>query len=72
MLCGTLPFDDDPNNENSADLVALYRYIMGSILTFHVPLSRNAINLVSSILHTNPKERATLKEIMEHKLLFLF
>ena len=72
MLCGTLPFDDDPNNENSADLVVLYRYIMGSILTFHVPLSRNATNLVSSILHTNPKERATLKEIMEHKLLFLF
>ncbi|KAJ3346568.1 hypothetical protein HDU91_006998 [Kappamyces sp. JEL0680] len=67
MLCGTLPFDDDPNNENSENLVVLYRYIMETKLSFPVPLSSGAVHLVNRILNINPKIRASLVEIKSHQ-----
>ncbi|KAJ3301523.1 hypothetical protein HDV03_000699 [Kappamyces sp. JEL0829] len=69
MLCGTLPFDDDPNNENSENLVVLYRYIMETKLSFPVPLSSGAVHLVNRILNINPKIRASLVEIKSHQWL---
>lgn len=66
MLCGTLPFDDDPSNESPNNLLLLYKYIMETTLTFAVELSSDVTDLIRGILNTNPKERATLEEIKGH------
>ena len=66
MLCGTLPFDDDPDNENSENMVLLYKYIMETELTFPVPLTGNAIDLVSRLLERDPSMRATTDQIKDH------
>lgn len=67
MLCGTLPFDDDPNNVDSENLVILYKYIMETKLTFPVPLTEDAMHLVGRILNTDPLKRAQIAEIKTHR-----
>jgi protein-serine/threonine kinase len=66
MLCGTLPYDDDPNNVNGENLVTLYKYIMETTLKFPVPISKDARHLVCRILNTDPKLRANISEIKSH------
>ena len=66
MLCGTLPYDDDPNNMNSENLVVLYKYILETTLKFSIPLSKEARHLVGRILNTDPSKRANLTEIKSH------
>jgi serine/threonine protein kinase len=67
MLCGTLPFEDDPDNEQGEDMVLLYKYIMETKVKFPVPLSPDARDLVSRILDTDPNTRATIAEIKAHR-----
>ena len=66
MLCGTLPFEDDPNNQDGENMMLLYKYIMESKLSFPVELSASVMNLVNRILVTDPKKRANLVEIKSH------
>ena len=67
MLCGTLPFEDDPNNQESENMMLLYKYIMESTLSFPVNLTHGAINLVNRMLERDPKNRATIAEIQKHE-----
>jgi serine/threonine protein kinase len=67
MLCGTLPFEDDPDNEGGENMVLLYKYIMNTRLTFPHPLSSAARHLVQRILNTDPSKRARFDEIKQHK-----
>lgn len=62
LLCGHLPFDDD-------DTKVLYRKI--STATFHMPghLSEPCKYLISRMITVDPKKRATLSEIMNHRWL---
>ena len=66
MLCGTLPFEDDPNNQDGENMMLLYKYIMESKLSFPVDLSLEAMDLLNRILETNPQKRASLQEIRTH------
>lgn len=59
MLCGYLPFEDPNTTE-------LYKKILKG--RFEVPefLSPNAKDLLKRVLNTDPKKRATIREIREH------
>jgi serine/threonine protein kinase len=67
MLCGTLPFEDDPNNEGGENMVLLYKYIMSTTLTFPVPISSAAKHLINRMLNTDPSLRALFPEIKQHR-----
>ncbi|KAJ3315249.1 hypothetical protein HDV04_003642 [Boothiomyces sp. JEL0838] len=69
MVCGSLPFDDDPENEDGENMAQLYKHIYESELTFPVKLSAECKHLLRRILNTNPNERATMQEIKSHKWL---
>jgi serine/threonine protein kinase len=66
MLCGTLPFDDDPQNENSENMILLYKYIMETELKFPVPLTVKAMHLVNWLLERDPVKRATMDQVKNH------
>jgi serine/threonine protein kinase len=66
MLCGYLPFDDDPANPEGDNINLLYKYIMESTLEFPSYVSQQARSLVSRILIPDPKKRATMAEIQNH------
>jgi len=59
LLCGHLPFDDE-------DIQKLYRKIASGSYTCpeHVPPS--AKHLIDRLITVDPKDRATLKEVMSH------
>ncbi|KAJ3274635.1 hypothetical protein HDV01_002477 [Terramyces sp. JEL0728] len=69
MVCGSLPFDDDPENEDGENMAQLYKHIYESELTFPVKLTSECKHLLKRILNTNPNERATMEEIKSHKWL---
>lgn len=66
MLCGYLPFDDDPANPEGDNINLLYKYIMESHLEFPSYVSDSAKSLIQRILIPNPKKRANMKEIQDH------
>lgn len=67
MLCGYLPYDDDPANVEGDNINLLYRYILETKLRFPSHVSSLAKSLVNRILVTDPKLRAGMEEIMSHE-----
>lgn len=66
MLAGYLPFDDDPENEDGADIIKLYHYICKTPLTFPEYVSPLARDLLRKIIVSDPKKRITIDEIRNH------
>ncbi|KAJ3274637.1 hypothetical protein HDV01_002479 [Terramyces sp. JEL0728] len=70
MLCGYLPYDDDPNT--SEDTQKLYKYILETKLTFPSHVSHGAKSLVNRILVPDPTIRANIDEIKTHSWIKLY
>ncbi|GEQ72002.1 hypothetical protein JCM33374_g5688 [Metschnikowia sp. JCM 33374] len=66
MLAGYLPFDDDADNEDGADIVKLYNYICSNPLTFPEYISPLARDLLRKIIVPNPAKRISMDEIRSH------
>ncbi|EMG48873.1 hypothetical protein G210_0489 [Candida maltosa Xu316] len=66
MLAGYLPFDDDPENEDGADIIKLYHYICKTPLTFPEYVSPLARDLLRKIIVSDPKKRISIDEIRNH------
>ncbi|KAI8143585.1 kinase-like domain-containing protein [Fennellomyces sp. T-0311] len=66
MLCGYLPFDDDPCNPDSNNINQLYRYILSTPPTFPHHVSSEAQDLLRQILVADPEKRCTLDTIQQH------
>ncbi|RCI04531.1 hypothetical protein CU098_009193 [Rhizopus stolonifer] len=66
MLCGYLPFDDDPTNPDSDDINQLYRYIVSTRLIFPSHISPEACDLMEKMLVPDPAKRCTLDAIIKH------
>lgn len=66
MLSGYLPFDDDAENEDSADIVRLYHYICNTPLTFPEYVSPLARDLLRKIIVSDPEKRICMDEIRNH------
>ncbi|OBA19024.1 kinase-like protein [Metschnikowia bicuspidata var. bicuspidata NRRL YB-4993] len=66
MLAGYLPFDDDAENEDGADIVKLYNYICNNPLTFPEYISPLARDLLRKIIVPNPAKRISMDEIRSH------
>ncbi|VDD91241.1 unnamed protein product [Enterobius vermicularis] len=60
LLCGTLPFEDD-------NMQVLYRKITRGIYNEPAFLSQGSKELLRSMLQVNPKNRITVKELIEHE-----
>jgi len=69
MLCGYLPFDDDPNNPDGENLDLLYKYILESQLTFPDYISEDAQELVCGMLIPDPEKRWPMEKVLSHKWL---
>ncbi|KAG1377600.1 hypothetical protein G6F61_006591 [Rhizopus arrhizus] len=66
MLCGFLPFDDDPSNPDSDDINLLYRYILSTRLIFPSHISSEACDLMEKMLVPDPAKRCTLDSVIQH------
>lgn len=66
MLAGYLPFDDDPENEDGADIIRLYHYICKTPLTFPEYVSPLARDLLRKIIVPDPRKRSNIDEIRNH------
>lgn len=66
MLSGYLPFDDDAENEDGADIVRLYNYICSTPLTFPEYVSPLARDLLRKIIVSDPEKRMSMNEIRSH------
>lgn len=66
MLAGYLPFDDDAENEDGADIVKLYHYICSTPLTFPEYISPLARDLLRKIIVSDPEKRIGMDEIRNH------
>lgn len=66
MLCGFLPFDDDPSNPESDNINQLYRYILSTHVIFPSHVGRDARDLLEKILVTDPAKRCSLEYIIDH------
>lgn len=66
MLCGYLPFDDDPTNPQGASINVLYKYIVSTPLEIPKTLSIDATHLLRRMLVPDPKKRCTMDEIRRH------
>lgn len=71
MLAGYLPFDDDVENEDGADIVRLYNYICTTRLTFPEYVSPLARDLLRRIIVPDPCRRINIDEIRTHPWLAL-
>uniref|UniRef100_A0A0N5ALL1 non-specific serine/threonine protein kinase n=1 Tax=Syphacia muris TaxID=451379 RepID=A0A0N5ALL1_9BILA len=60
LLCGTLPFEDD-------NMQILYRKITRGIYNEPGFLSQGSKELLRSMLQVNPKNRITVKQLIEHE-----
>jgi len=69
MLCGYLPFDDDPNNPDGENLDLLYKYILESQLTFPDYVSEDAQELVCGMLIPDPEKRWSMDKVINHRWL---
>ncbi|KAI9328042.1 kinase-like domain-containing protein [Zopfochytrium polystomum] len=67
MLCGYLPYDDDPDNPDSDNINLLYKYILETELEFPDYISSDARSLLKRMLVPDPKYRAKMPEIMSHR-----
>ncbi|KAI9308399.1 kinase-like domain-containing protein, partial [Cunninghamella echinulata] len=72
MLCGYLPYDDDPENPESQNFHQLYRYIRTSTLSFPPYVSDKAQDLLRGMLHPDPSKRCTMDFITHHPWLSLY
>ena len=59
MLCGTVPF-------KAPSLEELHKLILKGEFTFPEHLSKEAHNIVSSMIKLNPAERATIPQVLSH------
>lgn len=66
MLAGYLPFDDDAENEDGADIVKLYHYICSTPLTFPEYISPLARDLLRKIIVSDPEKRINMDDIRNH------
>ncbi|KAG0749958.1 hypothetical protein G6F57_005055 [Rhizopus arrhizus] len=66
MLCGYLPYDDDPANPDSYNINLLYKYILNTPLIFPDYISKEACDLLSLMLVPDPEKRCTMETIMDH------
>lgn len=66
MLCGFLPFDDDPSNPDSDNINQLYRYILSTHLMFPAYVSVDARDLLQKMLVPDPTNRCSLDYIIRH------
>jgi hypothetical protein len=66
MLCGFLPFDDDPANPDSDNINQLYRYILSTNLVFPTHVSSNARDLLDKMLVPDPAKRCSLDFVIKH------
>ncbi|RUP43297.1 hypothetical protein BC936DRAFT_137367 [Jimgerdemannia flammicorona] len=69
MLCGYLPFDDDPANPDGDNINLLYKYILNTPLVFPEYVSAEARDLLKKMLVPDPTKRCDIKDIMEHRWL---
>ncbi|KAI9248989.1 hypothetical protein EDC94DRAFT_624587 [Helicostylum pulchrum] len=66
MLCGYLPYDDDPANPESYNINLLYKYILNTPLIFPDYISDEACDLLSLMLVPDPEKRCSMETIMAH------
>ncbi|KAI8147469.1 hypothetical protein BJV82DRAFT_595554 [Fennellomyces sp. T-0311] len=66
MLCGYLPFDDDPANPDGDNINLLYKYILNTELAFPDYVSADARDLLRKMLVPDPAKRCTMQTIMDH------
>ncbi|KAF7729894.1 hypothetical protein EC973_003628 [Apophysomyces ossiformis] len=66
MLCGYLPFDDDPSNPDGDNINLLYRYILSSQLAFPDFISDGAKDLLRKMLVPDPTKRCTISAVTRH------
>ncbi|KAI9487610.1 MAG: kinase-like domain-containing protein [Benjaminiella poitrasii] len=66
MLCGYLPYDDDPANPESYNINLLYKYILNTPLIFPDYISEEACDLMSLMLVPDPGKRCSMEAIMNH------
>jgi len=69
MLAGYLPFDDDPANPDGDNINLLYKYIVNTPLSFPEYISAEARDLLSLMLVPDPKNRADIQTVMNHRWL---
>ncbi|KAJ3392870.1 hypothetical protein HDU84_003354 [Entophlyctis sp. JEL0112] len=69
MLCGYLPYDDDPANPESENINLLYQYILQTRLTYPSHVSPEARGIISLMLVPDPKLRGKMADIMGHEWL---
>ncbi|KAJ3006540.1 UNVERIFIED_CONTAM: hypothetical protein HDU68_004014 [Siphonaria sp. JEL0065] len=69
MLCGYLPYDDDPSNPDSENIQLLYQYIRTTVLTYPTWITPLAQQLMSIMLVPDPKTRAKMSDVMGHSWL---
>ncbi|KAI8830015.1 kinase-like domain-containing protein [Chytriomyces cf. hyalinus JEL632] len=69
MLCGYLPYDDDPSNPDSENIQRLYQYIRTTVLTYPPFISNTVRHLMSIMLVPNPQNRAKMSDILSHSWL---
>lgn len=69
MLCGYLPYDDDPANPESYNINLLYKYILNTPLIFPDYISDEACDLLSLMLVPDPEKRCSMETIMAHSWL---
>ena len=69
MLAGYLPFDDDPANPDGDNINLLYKYIVNTPLSFPDYISPEARDLLSLMLVPDPKNRADIQTVMNHRWL---
>ncbi|KAG0169583.1 hypothetical protein DFQ30_003498 [Apophysomyces sp. BC1015] len=66
MLCGYLPFDDDPANPDGDNINLLYKYILNTPLAFPDYVSEEARDLLQKMLVPDPAKRCSMETIMDH------
>ncbi|KAI9313147.1 hypothetical protein BX666DRAFT_1980059 [Dichotomocladium elegans] len=66
MLCGYLPFDDDPANPDGDNINLLYKYILNTELAFPDYVSPEARDLLRKMLVPDPAKRCTMHTVMTH------
>ncbi|KAH8552933.1 kinase-like domain-containing protein [Umbelopsis sp. PMI_123] len=66
MLCGYLPFDDDPANPDGDNINLLYKHILTSSLVFPDYVSPMARDLLHKMLVPDPSKRCDIQTIMDH------
>lgn len=66
MLCGYLPYDDDPSNPQGANINVLYKYILSTPLEIPKHASEDATDLLRIMLVPDPSKRCSIDQIRAH------